>query len=83
MRGERQIELTPKEYALLRYLMENAGAVLSRSQILNDNWGYGFDPGTKVVDVFIRYLRKKVDEGEVTPLIHTVRGVGYYIGERD
>ncbi len=44
--------------------MENAGAVLSRAQILNNNWGYGFDPGTKVVDVYIRYLRKKVDEGE-------------------
>ena len=78
----RQIELTPKEYALLRYLMENAGAVLSRSQLLNANWGYGFDPGTKVVDVYIRYLRKKVDEGEATPLIHTVRGAGYCIGAR-
>ena len=63
--------------------MENAGTVLSRSQILNNNWGYGFDPGTKVVDVYIRYLRKKVDEGEVTPLIHTVRGAGYCIGDRD
>ena len=63
-RGERPIELTRKEYALLRYLMENAGAVLSRSQILNNNWGYGFDPGTKVVDVYVRYLRRKVDEGE-------------------
>jgi DNA-binding response OmpR family regulator len=81
-RGDREIELTPKEYALLRYLMENAGAVLSRSQILNNNWGYGFDPGTKVVDVYIRYLRKKVDEGEETPLIHTIRGAGYFIGVR-
>jgi two-component system, OmpR family, response regulator len=82
-RGSRAIELTPKEYALLRYLMENAGTVLSRSQILNNNWGYGFDPGTKVVDVYIRYLRKKVDEGEATPLIHTIRGAGYCIGDRD
>jgi DNA-binding response OmpR family regulator len=82
-RGARAIDLTPKEYALLRYLMENAGTVLSRSQILNNNWGYGFDPGTKVVDVYIRYLRKKVDEGEATPLIHTVRGAGYRIGDRD
>jgi DNA-binding response OmpR family regulator len=81
-RGGRAIELTPKEYALLRYLMENAGTVLSRAQILNNNWGYGFDPGTKVVDVYIRYLRKKVDEGEATPLIHTIRGAGYSIGER-
>jgi DNA-binding response OmpR family regulator len=81
-RGARTIELTPKEYALLRYLMENAGTVLSRTQILNNNWGYGFDPGTKVVDVYIRYLRKKVDEGEATPLIHTIRGAGYSIGIR-
>jgi DNA-binding response OmpR family regulator len=81
-RGDRAIELTPKEYALLRCLMENAGAVLSRSQILNDTWGYNFDPGTKVVDVYIRYLRKKVDEGEPRPLIHTVRGAGYCIGDR-
>ena len=81
-RGDRVIDLTPKEYALLRYLMENAGTVLSRSQILNNNWGYGFDPGTKVVDVYIRYLRKKVDEGEGTALIHTVRGAGYCIGDR-
>jgi two-component system OmpR family response regulator len=82
IRGQRSIELTPKEYALLRYLMENAGTVLSRSQILNNNWGYGFDPGTKVVDVYIRYLRKKVDEGEHKPLIHTIRGAGYCIDDR-
>ena len=82
-RGDRVIDLTPKEYALLRYMMENAGTVLSRSQILNNNWGYGFDPGTKVVDVYIRYLRKKVDEGEATTLIHTVRGAGYRIDDRD
>lgn len=79
-RADRAIELTPKEYALLRYLMENAGAVLSRSQILSNNWGYNFDPGTKVVDVYVRYLRKKVDDGEAVKLIRTVRGVGYCIG---
>jgi two-component system OmpR family response regulator len=80
-RGERSIELTRKEYTLLRYLMENAGTVLSRSQILNNNWGYGFDPGTKVVDVYIRYLRKKVDDGEAVQLIQTVRGAGYRLCE--
>jgi len=80
-RGARSIELTRKEYTLLRYLMENAGTVLSRSQILSNNWGYGFDPGTKVVDVYIRYLRKKIDDGEAIPLIQTVRGAGYSIGE--
>lgn len=78
-RGERAIELTRKEYGLLRYLMENAGIVLSRSQLLNANWGYNFDPGTKVVDVYIRYLRQKIDEGEAQALIKTVRGFGYTI----
>lgn len=80
-RGAREIELTPKEYALLRYLMENAGTVISRIQLLSNNWGYGFDPGTKVVEVYIRYLRKKVDEGEAVQLIHTIRGAGYRIDE--
>jgi two-component system OmpR family response regulator len=81
-RGERQIELTRKEYGLLRYLMENAGSVLSRSQLLNANWGYNFDPGTKVVDVYIRYLRVKIGQGEARPLIQTVRGAGYRVGPR-
>jgi DNA-binding response OmpR family regulator len=82
-RGGRLIELTPKEYTLLRYLMENAGIVISRAQLLNNNWGYGFDPGTKVLDVYIRYLRRKIDDGEAVPLIHTVRGAGYQIGVRE
>lgn len=80
-RGERTIDLTPKEFGLLRYMMENSGAVLSRTQILNNNWGYGFDPGTKVVDVYVRYLRAKIDDGEDRPLIHTVRGAGYRLAE--
>lgn len=79
-RGARVIELTPKEFVLLRYMMENRGVVLSRTQILNNNWGYGFDPGSKVVDVYIRYLRAKIDDGEPEPLITTIRGVGYRIG---
>ncbi|MBB5220916.1 DNA-binding response OmpR family regulator [Amaricoccus macauensis] len=82
-RGGRAIELTRKEYGLLRYLMENAGIVLSRSQLLNANWGYNFDPGTKVLDVYIRYLRRKVDEGEEVSLIQTVRGAGYCVGPRE
>jgi DNA-binding response OmpR family regulator len=81
IRGARAIELTPKEYTLLRYLMENAGTVISREQILSNNWGYSFDPETKVVEVYIRYLRKKVDEGEAVQLIQTIRGAGYRIGE--
>ena len=80
-RGEREISLTVKEYMLLAYLMEHAGKVLSRSRILNQVWGYSFDPGSKVVDVYIRYLRQKVDEGENRALIKTKRGFGYAISE--
>jgi two-component system, OmpR family, response regulator len=80
-RGDRRIDLTPKEYGLLRHLMENEGVVQTRAQILSGVWGLGFDPGTKVVDVYVRYLRRKIDEGEWTALIHTARGTGYWIGE--
>ena len=80
-RGKREITLTVKEYMLLAYLMRNAGKVVSRTQILNHVWGYGFDPGTKVVDVYIRYLRQKVDAGEDTALIKTIRGFGYTVSE--
>ena len=78
-RGERRLPLTAKEFALLAYLMENAGTVVSRSRLLSNVWGRNFDPGTKVVDVYIRYLRRKVDEGEARQLIQTVRGFGYTI----
>jgi two-component system OmpR family response regulator len=78
-RGEREIKLTAKEFKLLAYLMSHRGAVISRTRLLNNVWGLGFDPETKVVDVYIRYLRQKIDcEGE-TPLIKTVRGFGYVI----
>ncbi len=76
-RGERQIALTAKEFALLDFLMRNAGKVVSRARLLSNVWGYSFEPGTKVVDVYIRYLRQKIDEGEERPLIHTIRGFGY------
>lgn len=79
-RGDRVIDLTPKEFGLLRYMMENSGAALSRAQLLNNNWGYGFDPGSKIVDVYVRYLRAKIDDGESHALISTVRGIGYRIG---
>jgi DNA-binding response OmpR family regulator len=78
-RGQREILLTVKEYMLLAYLMENAGRVLSRTRILNHVWGYSFDPGSKVVDVYIRYLRQKIDTDGAVPLIHTMRGFGYSI----
>jgi two-component system OmpR family response regulator len=80
-RGGREIALTAKEFMLLTYLMENAGTVLSRTRILSQIWRYSFDPGTKVVDVYIRYLRSKIDAGEAKPLIKTVRGFGYTISE--
>jgi DNA-binding response OmpR family regulator len=57
--------------------MANAGTVVSRARLLSNVWNYNFDPGTKVVDVYVRYLRKKIDEGEEKPLIETVRGFGY------
>lgn len=76
-RGERRIELTPKEFALLAYLMANAGVVVSRQNLLSNVWGMNFDPGTKVVDVYIRYLRLKIDHDGEAPLIQTVRGFGY------
>jgi DNA-binding response OmpR family regulator len=77
-RGDREIALTAKEFALLTYLMSHPGKVLSRTRLLSNVWGYSFEPGTKVVDVYIRYLRKKLEAG-APPLIHTVRGVGYKI----
>ena len=76
-RGGRQIDLTPKEFALLAYLMTNAGVVVSRQSLLANVWGMNFDPGTKVVDVYIRYLRLKVDRDSDNPIIRTVRGFGY------
>ncbi|HEY7682514.1 MAG TPA: response regulator transcription factor [Gemmatimonadales bacterium] len=78
-RGGRSIELTPKEYAVLEYLMRHAGRVMSRTLITEYAWDYHFDPGTNIVDVVINRLRKKVDAGQATKLIHTVRGVGYVI----
>jgi two-component system copper resistance phosphate regulon response regulator CusR len=73
------IELTPKEYSVLEYLMRHAGRVMSRTLITEYAWGYHFDPGTNIVDVVINHLRKKIDAGHVHKLIHTVRGVGYAI----
>ncbi|HEX2450503.1 MAG TPA: response regulator transcription factor [Gemmatimonadales bacterium] len=78
-RGARVIELTPKEYAVLEYLMRHAGRVLSRTLITEYAWDYHFDPGTNIVDVVINRLRKKVDSGHETKLLHTVRGVGYVV----
>ena len=79
-RGTRVIELTARELALLEYLMRNPGQVLSRSQIVDRVWGQDFDGGENVVDTYIHYLRTKVDRGSSSPLIRTVRGLGYALG---
>ncbi len=79
IRGENEIDLTPKEYDLLLYLLKNKRQVLQREQILEAVWGYDYYGDTNVVDVYIRYVRKKVDYTYDSPLIHTVRGVGYVL----
>ncbi len=80
-RGKDAIELTPKEFTVLEYLMRHPGRVMSRTLITEYAWGYHFDPGTNIVDVVINHLRKKVDTGHKVKLIHTVRGVGYVVRE--
>jgi two-component system, OmpR family, response regulator len=80
-RGGEVIELTPKEFAVLEYLMRHAGRVMSRTLITEYAWGYHFDPGTNIVDVVINHLRKKIDSRHDRKLISTVRGVGYVIKE--
>lgn len=81
-RGDRQIELTPKELALLEYLMQNAGRCVTRSMIIEHVWKLAPDTVSNVVDVYINYLRKKIDEGTPAPLIHTLRGSGYLMGAK-
>jgi DNA-binding response OmpR family regulator len=76
-RDGKTIELTAKEFQLLEYLMRNAGHVLTRTQILDHVWGYNFDSFSNVVDIYVHYLRNKVDRDFDEPLIRTVRGVGY------
>ena len=76
-RGDKEIHLTSKEYALLQYFLSNQEQVLTRSQIADHVWDYDFDYDSNVVDVYVRYLRNKIDKGFDVPLIHTVRGYGY------
>lgn len=73
------LDLRPREFALLEYLMRHPGRVLSKTMILSHVWGYSFDPGTNVVDVLVSRLRGKVDEGFATKMIHTMRGAGYVL----
>jgi len=78
-RGEREIQLSVKEYALLEYLMRNIGSVVTRTMIAEHVWDINFDTFTNVIDVYISYLRNKIDRGHETKLIHTVRGRGYVL----
>ncbi len=78
-RAGRRVELSPKEYSLLEYLMLNAGRVLSRSMIIDRVWDQSFEGFTNIVDVYVRQLRRKIDEGFDPKLIRTVRGLGYSI----
>ena len=80
-RDGRVIELTPKEFALLEYLMRNPGMALSRTQIIDHVWRYDLDAVSNVVDIYIHYLRDKIDRGARKPLLKTVRGVGYKIAD--
>ena len=80
-RGGQSITLTNREFALLEYLMRNAGRVLTRTAITEHVWDYDFDSGTNVIDVYVNYLRKKIDAGHEPKLLHTVRGAGYVLRE--
>lgn len=80
-RAGKAIELSAREYALLEYLLRSQGRVCGRMQILEKVWDYDFDPGTNLIDVYVRRVRDKVDAGFTTPLLHTVRGVGYVMKE--
>ena len=81
-RGDKDIVLSAKEFALLEYLMHNKGKVLSRERIEDHIWNFDYEGGTNVVDVYISYLRRKIDEGHEKKLIHTVRGHGYSVREQ-
>jgi two-component system OmpR family response regulator len=81
-RGEQDIDLQPREFRLLEYLMRHAGQVVTRTMLLESVWEYHFDPQTNVIDVHISRLRAKIDKGFDTPLLHTIRGAGYMIRAR-
>ena len=81
-RAGQPIALTAKEFALLEYLMAHEGEVLSRTRILEHVWDWAYDGLSNVVDVYVRYLRQKIDRPFDVPLIHTVRGAGYLLGKR-
>ncbi len=83
IRGNRQVDLSIKEYRLLEYMMENHDKILSRRQLLKDVWNKDFDTNTNIVDVYVRYLRNKIDDDFEQKLIHTVVGTGYCMRAED
>ena len=82
-RGDKAIELLPREFQLLEYLMRNAGHVVTRTMLLENVWDYHFDPQTNVIDVHVSRLRQKIDRNFDRPLLHTVRGAGYCLRAAD
>ncbi|MEA4894282.1 MAG: response regulator transcription factor [Oscillospiraceae bacterium] len=80
-RSEKEIKLTHKEFAILEYLLRNKNRLLTRTQIIDHVWNYDFDCSSNIIDVYIRYLREKIDDGHEKKLIYTVRGSGYIIKE--
>jgi two-component system OmpR family response regulator len=82
-RGGKPIDLQPREFRLLEFLLRHEEQVVTRTMLLEGVWDYHFDPGTNVIDVHVSRLRKKVDEGFGAPLLHTVRGAGYRLGRTD
>ena len=81
-RGGESIDLNPREFALLEYLLRNKGQVVTRTMLLENVWDYHFDPQTNIIDVHISRLRQKVDKGHGKALIHTVRGAGYRLSDK-
>lgn len=77
------IDLTAREFALLEFLMRNPHRLVTRQQLAKEIWGFNFDPGTNIIDVYINPLRKKIDQGFEQKLLHTERGKGYYISDKD
>ena len=78
-RGERELDLTRREFELLEFLMRHPGEVVERRRLHEEVWGYTFDPGTNVADVFVGYLRRKLEAGGEPRVLHTVRGVGFVL----
>lgn len=77
------IDLTSREYAMLEFLMRNGGRLITRQQLAKEVWGFDFDPGTNIVDVYVNHLRKKIEQKSEKKLFHTVRGRGYYLSDKE